>query len=210
MTFYAEHTHNHHRKAHGKGRRHLSHEHPHRGHDRHDHQSDFGPRGGGARRPHRGPDGFGPRGHGKRARRGNIRFAIVSMLADGPQNGFGLIKQIEERTGGTWKPSSGTIYPSLQRLVDEGLIQLASEGEGNTYALTDAGQQFLNENKAEIDAAWQQTEQRADGSREMTDAVQRFMFAAHEVRAVATPEQRDRAVEIVNSARKALYGILAE
>lgn len=230
MTFHEEHTHDHnhhrghgrsHHKGHGKGRRHLSNEHPMRAHGRErsygedgslNHEPEgFGPRrGGGPRGPHRGPEGFGPRGYGKRARRGNIRFAIVSVLADGPENGFGLIKQIEERTGGTWKPSSGTMYPSLQRLVDEGLIQPAAEGEGNTYELTDAGQQFLNENKAEIDAAWQRTEKRGEGSRELATAVHELMGAAHQVGQIATPEQRERATEIINSARKSLYGILAE
>lgn len=203
MTFYEEHTHHHHAQSHG--RRHLSHKHPMRGFD-----GEFPGRHGGPRpRGFGGPDGFGPRGHGKRARRGNIRFAIVSVLADGPENGFGLIKQIDERTGGTWKPSSGTMYPSLQRLVDEGLIQPTS-GEGNTYELTDAGREFLSENQLEIDAAWEHTEKRGEGNRELATALHELMGAAHQVGQVATPEQRERAAEVLGAARKSLYAILAE
>ncbi len=156
-----------------------------------------------------GPEGFGPRGAGKRARRGNIRFAVLSLLADGPDNGFGLMKQIEERTGGTWKPSSGSMYPTLQRLVDEGLIQ-PSEGEGNAFELTDAGKTFVDEHAAEIGEAWERSEKRGEGNRELATAVHELMGAAHQVGQIATPEQRERATEIINSARKSLYGILAE
>lgn len=223
MTFYEENTHNHH----GHGRE------PGYGEDgRLNHEREgFGPRGerpfapghgqgGYARhgapgvggRPGRGfggPEGFGPRGAGKRARRGNIRFAVLSLLADGPDNGFGLMKQIEERTGGTWKPSSGSMYPTLQRLVDEGLIQ-PSEGEGNAFELTDAGKTFVDEHAAEIGEAWERSEKRGEGNRELATAVHELMGAAHQVGQIATPEQRERATEIINSARKSLYGILAE
>lgn len=226
MTFYEDNTHNHHRghghahhKGHGKGRRHLSNEHPMRGHGRQgayntgddNGANEFGPRLGGPRGPRGfgGPEGFGPRGAGKRARRGNIRFAVLSLLADGPDNGFGLMKQIEERTGGTWKPSSGSMYPTLQRLVDEGLIQ-PSEGEGNAFELTDAGKTFVDEHAAEIGEAWERSEKRGEGNRELATAVHELMGAAHQVGQIATPEQRERATEIINSARKSLYGILAE
>ncbi len=229
MNFSENHYHFDAKRPHGKGRRHTSREHARRGHSHEGHRHEghghegrpvrgegrlgrpegFGPRPErGGRRGFAGAEGFGPGQHRKRARRGNIRFAIVSVLADGPENGFGLIKQIEQRTGGTWKPSSGTMYPTLQRLVDEGLIQATAEG--NTYELTETGTTFLTENKAEIDAAWQRTEDRAANAHDLREAVGALMQAARQVGATANAEQRERATEVVNNARKALYGILAE
>src|SRR6201992_1289847 len=102
-----------------------------------------GPRGGGrGRGPRRGgwggpppefmrggPGGLGPfgggggRGRGPRVRRGDVRAAALSLLAEGPRNGYQIIQEISERTDGVWRPSPGSVYPALQQLEDEGLIR---------------------------------------------------------------------------------------
>lgn len=85
----------------------------------------FGPPFGGG--PFGG--GRGGRGGGRgRARRGDVRASILALLKDRPMHGYEMIQEIGERSGGAWKPSPGSVYPTLQLLEDEGLITSASEG----------------------------------------------------------------------------------
>ncbi len=65
--------------------------------------------------------GYGPRGH--RARRGDVRSAILTLLGEKPMHGYEMIQELEDRTGGRWRPSAGSIYPTLQLLEDEGLVR---------------------------------------------------------------------------------------
>ena len=100
--------------------------------------------------------GFGP-GFGRgprRASRGDVRAAILSLLAESPSNGYGLIKTIAEKTDGAWRPSPGSIYPTLQQLVDEGLIAALSEGRGTEFTLTEAGRAYVAEHAEEMENAW--------------------------------------------------------
>ena len=76
---------------------------------------------------------------GPKARRGDVRAAILSVLSDAPRNGYQVIQEIAERTGGAWKPSPGSIYPTLQQLEDEGLVVQTEDGGRKAYALTDEG-----------------------------------------------------------------------
>src|SRR4051812_49606671 len=105
----------------------------------------FGPGGPG----HRG----GGRGRGRgwgRARRGDVRAAMLVLLAEEPQNGYQLIQEIERRSDGMWKPSPGSVYPALQQLEDEGLVR-ASETEGRrTYDLTPEGREYVEANREEL------------------------------------------------------------
>jgi hypothetical protein len=64
-----------------------------------------------------------------RARRGDVRAAALALLAESPMNGYQIIQEISERSGGVWRPSPGSVYPALQQLEDEGLIR-AEEGAG--------------------------------------------------------------------------------
>lgn len=93
--------------------------------------------GGGDRHQHhrRGPQN----GRGRRARRGDVRNAVLHLLAGGPMNGYQLMQEISERTFGEWQPSSGAIYPALAQLEDEGLIEQVEHDGRKAYTLTDAG-----------------------------------------------------------------------
>ena len=80
------------------------------------------------------------RGGGRgRARRGDVRASILALLKDRPMHGYEMIQEIGERSGGAWKPSPGSVYPTLQLLEDEGLIISASEGGKKLFTLTDPG-----------------------------------------------------------------------
>lgn len=101
---------------------------------------DLGGMGFGGDRHHqhrRGPQ----QGRGRRARRGDVRNAVLHLLAGGPMNGYQLMQEISERTFGEWQPSSGAIYPALSQLEDEGLIEQVEHDGRKAYTLTDAGRQ---------------------------------------------------------------------
>ncbi|MFE2546333.1 PadR family transcriptional regulator [Actinacidiphila glaucinigra] len=199
-----------------------SHGHGHFGpghHGRGDHEQDgrraafgpFGPPfGGGPWGPgpwHGGRGGRGgPRG---RARRGDVRASILALLADRPMHGYEMIQEIAERSGGAWKPSPGSVYPTLQLLEDEGLITSASEGGKKLFTLTEAGR---TEAEAGADAPWEEAGRGIDweAMNEIRKAGAGLVDAFRQVWATGTPEQRDKALTVVNEARKKLYLILAD
>ncbi len=94
--------------------------------------------GGGRGRGH----GPGRRGHGgRRSRRGDVRAAILALLAEQPRHGYEIIREIGERSGGFWRPSPGSVYPTLQMLADEGLVTSKDEHGKKLFELTEAGQE---------------------------------------------------------------------
>jgi DNA-binding PadR family transcriptional regulator len=159
----------------------------------------------------RGPRGFGPAfgPGGPRARRGDVRSAILGLLADGPSNGYGLIKSIAERTEGGWTPSPGSVYPTLAQLVDEGLVSQA-DGPRGVYSLTDAGREHVEQNQEAIDAAFANARGDHHADDELFTAFRKLAGAAMQFRGGVSPEQRTRATEKVDELRRELYRILAE
>src|SRR5215212_643106 len=110
-------------------------------------------RGPGPRRGGRGGGrefgfpGFGPT-RGPRARRGDVRAALLVLLAEEPRNGYQLMQEIEQRSDGVWRPSPGSVYPALQLLEDEGLVRVEGEGR-KAYTLTDEGRAYVESHAAE-------------------------------------------------------------
>src|SRR3954447_26862627 len=92
-----------------------------------------------------GPGFPGPRGRGPRARRGDVRTAMLLLLNEEPRNGYGLMQEIEERSGGAWRPSPGSVYPALSQLEDEGLVRVEEVEGGRTFVLTDVGRAHVAE-----------------------------------------------------------------
>lgn len=145
---------------------------------------------------------------GPRMGRGDVRAAILSLLMEEPMHGYQIIHEIEKRSNGSWKPSPGSVYPTLQMLADEGLL-LAKEADGRkTYSLTDTGKE---EAAASGSAPWKKTEGR-DASRSMIlpKAGVKFAEVAGQVARRGTPEQVDEAVTVIDEARRKLYAILAQ
>ncbi len=168
----------------------------------------FGPGGRGP-----GPDGFGPGGFGPRGRRrrpkGAVREAVLSLLADGPANGYSLMKQISERTDGTWAPSPGSVYPTLAQLVDEGLIVATGTGKGTDFDLTDEGRAYVAENAELLERIWAEGTRGAPSHVALRDAVMALMGTVQQFR-FATDDQRRQATEKLEATRRELHGILAE
>src|SRR3954462_5580548 len=101
-----------------------------------------------------GRPGFRTRNRGPKVRRGDVRSAILDVLAVEPMNGYQIIQQIAERTGGAWKPSPGSVYPTVQQLEDEGLVE-GHEGEGRRLLrLSEEGRRYVEEHPDELAATW--------------------------------------------------------
>src|SRR6188472_4443264 len=91
--------------------------------------------------PHPGGPRMGFRGRGRGARRGDVRSAILALLAESPMHGYQIITELGERSGGEWRPSAGSVYPTLQQLEDEGLVRSEASDGRRVMALTDAGRE---------------------------------------------------------------------
>lgn len=162
--------------------------------------------------PPGGPGGRRRHGGRSRAGRGDVRITILILLDEGPANGYQLMQEIEQRTNGAWKPSSGSIYPALQQLEDEGIVQTA-EGEGRKmFALTDEGKTYVRENRAKWTAPWEGMEEDEGPSEEavkIRDVIAQLAMAYMQVIQVGTDSQRSEASQVLVGARQALYRILA-
>jgi len=160
--------------------------------------------------------GFGPGfggpmfGRGPKVGRGDVRAATIALLAEEPMHGYQIITELTERSGGVWRPSPGSVYPTLQALEDQGLVT-ADKSEGRrVFSLTDDG-------RAEADAAgdgpapWEDAARGAD--RSLVD-LRGLMFevgAAIMQVGRAGSEQQIKAVgEILTDTRRKIYLVLAD
>ena len=154
---------------------------------------------------------FGPRGRGRRAGRGDVRAAVLLLLAEEPRNGYALMQEIEERSEGVWRPSPGSIYPALAQLEDEGLVEATKEGSGREFALTDAGREHVEARREELGEPWKAVNGGfPKEAGELRDLMMQLGGAAMQVVSAGNAEQRQRAVELLSEARRGLYRILAE
>ncbi|MGH1561809.1 helix-turn-helix transcriptional regulator [Mumia sp. DW29H23] len=176
------------------------------------------PRGRGhGRGPGMGPDfgpGFGPgfgerRRGGGRARRGAVRLAALSVIAENPTNGYGLINAFGERTDGRWRPSPGSIYPVLRRLTEDGLVEPVDE-EATQFRITESGTAYLADRADEVAQAWESTRPGSPSHEELHSSARKLVRAARQLAEDGSDDQRERATEILDEARRRLYGLLAE
>jgi DNA-binding PadR family transcriptional regulator len=159
--------------------------------------------------------GWGPgpgrgRGRGRRGRRGDVRAAVLALLAERPMHGYEMIQELDKRTGGIWRPSPGSVYPTLQMLEDEGLITSDRSEGRKQFTLTEAGSEAAA--NATERAPWSQyaDEGTVAAAQELREAAFGILHALGEVGAAGTEDQRARALDILRQTRRSLYGILAE
>jgi DNA-binding PadR family transcriptional regulator len=167
-----------------------------------------------------GFDRFGARGRRKQRKRkgfrlGDVRAAVLVLLAEQPMHGYQLIQEIAEHSGGVWQPSPGSIYPVLQHLEDEGLV-LIEQTEGRKVAnLTEAGRAYVEENRAEFEEVWKalSNEKVDESMQEMRNLfvdLKKVGTAAKQVAKVGTASQVAEARKVLADTRRRLYLILAE
>jgi DNA-binding PadR family transcriptional regulator len=166
-----------------------------------------------------GPDfggfgGFGGgRGHhgsrGRGSRRGNVRAAILALLVERPMHGYEMIQELDQRTGGVWRPSPGSVYPTLQLLEDEGLIKSEESGGRRAYTLTEAGR--AEATTAAANAPWAEfSEETVSSMHDTRDAIGGIMMALKQIGFERDREQWTRAVEVLSETKRKLYAILAD
>lgn len=151
-------------------------------------------------------------GHGgtPRAARGDVRLAVLVLLAEEPMHGYQIIAEIEKRSKGAWKPSAGSVYPTLQLLVDEGLLEQSVEDGRKTYALTEAGKTEATAASSR-QAPWEAFDARDPlGMGPLPKAGIDLAHAAAQVRRTGTQAQVEQAVTVLETARRKLYSILAQ
>jgi DNA-binding PadR family transcriptional regulator len=137
-----------------------------------------------------------------------VRAAILTLLVERPMHGYEMIQEIKERSGELWRPSPGSVYPTLQLLADEGLIVDEGSGARRLYALTEEGRAAA----AKIETPpWEEIARDADPRDvSLRDAIGQLMGATVQVAQAATDGQKKRAVEVLKEARRELYAILGE
>jgi len=171
------------------------------------HHGDFGP-----------PFGFGTRfgrygrgrgGRGGRASRGDIRVAILLLLNERPMHGYEIIAELDERTDGLWKPSPGSIYPTLSLLEDEGYVTSSEDGGKRRFSLTAAGSEQIA-NRDDAPPPWEEMTADVDPETARLRKSGMLLFAAvAQVGQAGTPQQTGEAITILDEARRRLYGLLA-
>ncbi len=167
------------------------HHHDHRHHERHPRSISFSSLG--------------------RAQRGNVRTAILALLTEEPMHGYQIMQRLEERSGGAWRPSAGSIYPTLQLLEEEGLIKGEEAGGRRVFSLTAAGAAEAPRSKDAADDTWRALNDAADTPRHrLHRSISSLRGAARQVTSVGTDAQVEEALRILNEARKRIYGLLAD
>jgi DNA-binding PadR family transcriptional regulator len=155
--------------------------------------------------------GLGPGGRRSRARRGDVRAAMLLLLEEEPRNGYQLMEEIENRSGGAWRPSPGSVYPALAQLEDEGLIR-SDEGAGRrSFELTDEGRTYVADNRDALGSPWDEAGGEVPNDFvDLRSLIGGIGMATLQVVQSGDEAQIAEAKQVLGDARKALYRILAE
>lgn len=186
-----------------------------------------------------GPGGFGRPGHpgpppwvaglfglaqgdrqrGPRVRRGDVRTAILDVVRTAQWNGdavngYQVIQQIAERSNGAWRPSPGSVYPTIQQLEDEGLLATDDSAGRRSLRLTAEGEAYVAEHADELSAVWAPFEdpqrEDEDGYADLKPEIGQVMSAVWQIVTSGSDRQRRAAVDILVDTRRRLYGVLAD
>jgi len=148
---------------------------------------------------------------GPRVRRGDVRSAILALLAEEPRNGYQIIQELVERSGGIWRPSPGSVYPALQQLEDEGLVRAEEQDGRRQYHLTDAGREYVAARIDEHAAPWETVADSVHNDMiELQTAFGQVGIAFGQVVQSGSAAQVAEARRVLTDTRRALYRILAE
>jgi DNA-binding PadR family transcriptional regulator len=162
-------------------------------------------------------------GRGPRVRRGDVRSAILDVLRTAAEreenpNGYQVIQQITERSGGAWKPSPGSVYPTVQQLQDEELVELDDAEGRRALRLTATGATWCAEHADELAAVWAPFDRHAEAGAaaagetgaDIKAEIGQVMGAVWQIVSAGSEHQRKAAVDVLVEARRSLYGILAD
>jgi DNA-binding PadR family transcriptional regulator len=139
-------------------------------------------------------------------RRGDIRLVLLEALREGDAHGYELIRRLENRSAGLWRPSAGSVYPTLQLLEEEGLIVGRDEAGKRVFGLTDAGR--AESERSASQPLWEEPSG-GRGRRDLRDAMEQLGLAARQVSVAGDNDQIEAARAIIGDARSRLYRLLA-
>jgi DNA-binding PadR family transcriptional regulator len=144
-------------------------------------------------------------------RRGDIRTALLAILAEDPGHGYDLIQRLEEKTSGAWRPSPGSVYPTLQLLEDEGLARSGEHDGKRVYEITDTGREEAARRVEEAGGTpWEIAGRNDTRVGEFRGAIRDLIVAAKQVSSSGNQDQVERMLEILKRARRDIYTMLAE
>jgi DNA-binding PadR family transcriptional regulator len=152
-------------------------------------------------------DLFGGGRRGPTVRRGEVRGLILAALRDKPMHGYEVIQALENQSDGRWRPSAGSIYPTLQQLADEGLVSGEDVDGRRVYSITEAGRKVADESGDR--SPWTEAEE-ADRATDIRKLALELAAAVMQVQRMGSPRARREADKILTDARKQMYRLLAE
>jgi DNA-binding PadR family transcriptional regulator len=140
-----------------------------------------------------------------------VRAAVLVLLDEEARNGYQLMQEIEQRSGGFWRPSPGSVYPTLQQLEDEGLVSSGSQGGGRVFTLTDAGRAHVAEHRDQLGTPWEAASDTVNEDlMELHALLAQVAEAVRQVAHAGAEAQVAEAKKTLTATRRTLYRILAE
>lgn len=163
-----------------------------------------------------------PQQRSPRVRRGDVRTAIIDVLhrarrAEEPINGYQVIQEIAELSRGEWRPSPGSVYPTIQQLQDEGLVESDDERGRRTVRLSDAGVAWAEEHAGELAEVWapfapseKPVADQPSGQADIKSEIGQVVSAVWQLATQGSDVQKRAALDVLVDTRRRLYGILAD
>lgn len=152
-----------------------------------------------------GRGGCGPEGRGGwRARRGDVKFFVLDVLIAGPRHGYDIIAALEEKSGGRYRPSPGSVYPTLQLLEDGGFVTSAEVDGKRVFTITESGRELLKTRPAEDAGAPEGNEKHP------WEAYAKLGAAVKQAAIEGDAATHEKLRAILLKARREVYGLLAE
>lgn len=156
------------------------------------------------------------RGRGWRLfERGDLKFVILRLISKEPMHGYQVMQALEEEAGPWYKPSPGSVYPTLQMLEDEGLVRCEAKEGKKVYEITDEGKKYLEENEDVVDKIFSRVGSFAEGffgrrSRELTGSFSKLAHLVLETTLTGRtdPESVEKMVDILDRAREEMEEVV--
>jgi DNA-binding PadR family transcriptional regulator len=133
------------------------------------------------------------------------------LLDESPRNGYQIIQELSERSDGAWRPSPGSVYPILQQLEDEGLVEIASTVSGKTYSLTATGKALVEKDRVTLGKPWETAAADvSDATSDLFGTLRQVVLSVRQVAMAGSDAQTQKAATILADARRSIYRLLAE